>query len=168
MNKMKILQVLTFCIGFLILLSVTGIGQTKAQKIALNKSISVYAAKTIKTLNNNNDSFKYKLTNRNIFYNDLDSDGEFDAIVELFFCERSSCHSTTNSSELVVFLLNRKGFTFSASKSFSLFGKVNSIKDRKIQIDVYDLDEDDPQCCPELKRHETYVLKNNKLVKVKK
>ena len=49
--------------------------------------------------------------NKNIFWADINDDGEFDAIVEIFFCERTSCHPTTNSSEVVVFL-NKKGTSF--------------------------------------------------------
>jgi hypothetical protein len=165
---MKITTKIVFGFFLLLICAISIIGQTKNQKATLNKAIKNYAAKTIKVLNKNSQSFKYSLTNKNIFYNDIDNDGDFDAIVELFFCESGSCHPTTNSSELVVFL-NKKGvFSFAASKGFSLFGKINSIEDGKINIDIYSLDEDDPQCCPELKRSEVYLLKGNKLIKSKK
>ncbi|MGC2236130.1 MAG: VCBS repeat-containing protein [Pyrinomonadaceae bacterium] len=165
---MNNLTLFIICLVLIFFLGISVQGQTKAQKTTLNKAIGTYAAKTIKALNKNGDSFKYSLTNKNVFYNDLDGDGEFDAVVEMFFCERTSCHPTTNSSELVVYLNKKGSFTFIASKGFSLYGKINSIEDGKIRVDIYGLDEDDPQCCPQLKRSEIYSLKNNKLVKVKK
>ena len=164
---MKISAKAFFTFFVLFVCSTSVLGQSKNQKASLNKAIKTYATKTIRVLNGKSDSFKYSLTNKNIFYNDIDDDGDFDAVVELFFCESGSCHPTTNSSELVVFL-NKKGvFSFAASKGFSLYGKINSIEAGKIYIDVYSLDEDDPQCCPELKRSEVYSLKGNKIVKIK-
>ncbi len=163
-------QVFNFSYSFvlIVLFSVLVKGQNKEQKAALNKAVGIYANKTIKVLNKNEDSFKYSLSNKNIFYSDINGDGEFDAIVEMFFCEKINCHPTTNSSELVVYLNNNGIYSFAASKGFSLYGKINSIEDGKIYIDVYGLDEDDPQCCPQIKRSETYSLKNKRLIKVKR
>ncbi len=153
-----------------VLISLLTIGtnaQTQSQKSAINKLTAAFSSRTIVRLNRNRYSYKYKLERKNVFYGDLNNDGQFDAVVELFFCERTSCHPTTNSSELVVYS-NRQGkFTFAAFKRFSLFGKINSVEDGKIFIDVYGLDEDDPQCCPQLKRSEVYSLRNNKLIRVR-
>ena len=156
---MRNIVILITCIVMIAVLSISTRSQTKAQKVEVHKLIGTYSAKTINALNKNKERSKYKSENKNIFWADINDDGEFDAIVEIFFCERTSCHPTTNSSVVVVFL-NKKGkFTFGASKGFSLFGKINSIENGKIKVDVYDLDEGDPQCCPELKRHETYSFK---------
>jgi hypothetical protein len=168
MTKAKYFNFLTIYLVLLIRFSISVSGQTKVQKTALNKLIVAYGSKTIKSLNKNKYHYKYTLDNKNIFFSDLDGDGDFEAIVELFFCEKSSCHSTTNSSELVIYLNDNGKYSFLASKGFSLFGKVNSIEDGKIKIDVYSLDKNDPQCCPELKRKEIYALKNKKLVKIKR
>lgn len=165
---MRHLNFLTIYLVLLISFSISVSGQTKFQKTALNKLIADYASKTIKLLNKNKESYKYTLDNKNIFFSDLDGDGDFEAIAELFFCEKSNCHPTTKSSELVIYLNDNGKYSFVASKGFSLFGKVNSIEDGKIKIDVYSLDEDDPQCCPEIKRKEIYALKNKKLVKIKR
>ena len=97
----------------------------------------------------------------------MNGDGEFDAVVEIFFCETENCHPTTKSSELVVFLNKKGNYQFVASKGFTLFGKINSIDDGVIRVDIYDLGEDDPQCCPELKRSESYSLKGKRLIKVR-
>ncbi|MBC7899705.1 MAG: hypothetical protein H7070_06590 [Saprospiraceae bacterium] len=159
--------ILLTCVVMIVVLSVSTSSQTKAQKVEINKLIGIYSAKTITALNKNRERFKYKSENKNVFWADINDDGEFDAIAEIFFCERTSCHPTTNSSEVVVFL-NKKGkFTLGGSKGFSLFGKIHSVENGKIKVDVYDLDENDPQCCPELKRHETYSFKSNRLLKVK-
>lgn len=165
---MKYINFLTIYFILIICFSILVSGQNKSQKTALNKLLGAYATKTVKSLNNNRDSFRYSLENKNTFYSDLDNDGDFDAVAELFFCEKLNCHPTTKSSELIVYLNNNGKFNFVASKRFSLFGKINSIEDGKIYIDVYSLDEDDPQCFPELKKREIYTLKSKKLVTVKK
>jgi hypothetical protein len=166
---MKNLWQLLVCLAILVLSVTVSFGQTK-KKSNLNSLINQYAANTVRVLNkqNGNDpDFKYGVSNKNTFNADVNGDGEFDAIVELFFCETVSCHSTTKSSELVVFLNNGGNYRFAASKGFRLFGKINSIEDGVIYVDVYDLDEGDPQCCPEIKRSEAYSLKGSRLVKAR-
>jgi len=102
-----------------------------------------------------------------MFYSDLDSDGDFDAIVEVFFCEKRSCHPTTGWSELIVYLRGKKGYSFAASKGYDIYGKINSIIQSRIYMDIYGFDEDDPQCCPRIKGQEILRLKGKRLVKVK-
>ncbi len=63
--------------------------------------------------------------------------------------------------------MSDKFFKFAAERTFTLYGKINSVEDGEITIGVYDLEEGDPQCCPELKRFEIYAFKNGKLVKIK-
>lgn len=166
---MKNLCQLSVCFAILLLSSTVSFGQAKKTS-NLKSLINQYAANTVRALNKQDakyNGFKYSVSNTNTFNADVNGDGEFDAIVEMFFCETENCHSTTKSSELVVFLNNNGNYGFAASKGFSLFGKINSIEDGIIHVDVYDLDEDDPQCCPEIKRSEAYSLKGSKLVKVR-
>lgn len=144
-------------------------GQVK-KKSNLKSLINQYEANTVRALNKQDakyNGFKYRVSSKNIFNADVNGDGEFDAVVEIFFCETGNCHATTKSSELVVFISNNGVYQFTASKGFSLFGKINSIEDRIISIDVYDLEEGDPQCCPDLKRNEVYMLKGSKLIKAR-
>ncbi len=157
-----------FCLLLLIVCSTFAQGQAKSKKTNnLKTVVNQYAAKTIRNLNRTGSMGRYKVENKNTFNSDLDGDGDFDAVVEIFFCEYESCHPTTNSSKLVVFLNNNGTYRFSAERSFTLYGKINSVDEGKITVGVYDLEEDDPQCCPELKRFETYSFKNGRLVKVK-
>ncbi len=168
-------NLISFSLGLTVWFSgaIISFGQAKAEQKAsnLNTLINQYAANTIQALSKQeakSSGFKYSVSDKNTFNADMNGDGEFDAIVEIFFCETGNCHPTTRSSELVIFLNNNGIYQFVASKGFSLFGKINSIEDGVIRVDVYDLDEGDPQCCPELKRIELYSLKGNRLVKVRK
>jgi hypothetical protein len=164
---MKNLYQLSICFAILLLSSTVSFGQVKKTS-NLKSLINQYAANTVRALNKQDakyNGFKYSVSNTNTFNADVNSDGDFDAIVEMFFCETENCHPTTKSSELVVFLNNSGNYRFAASRGFSLFGKINSIEDGVIYVDVYDLEEGDPQCCPELKRSEAYSLKGSKLVK---
>jgi hypothetical protein len=144
------------------------LGQSKATPTSnLKAAINAYAARTIRNLNRTGSMGRYKVENKNTFHSDVDGDGDFDAVVEIFFCEYESCHPTTNSSRLVVFLNDKGAYRFAADRGFVLYGKINSIEDAKISVDIYSLDEDDPQCCPQLKRNEIYSLKGTRLIKVK-
>ncbi len=86
---MRNVVILITCIGMIVVLSVSTWDQTKAQKIEVNKLIRTYSAKKITALNKNRERFKYKSENKNVFWADINDDGEFDAIVEIFFCERT-------------------------------------------------------------------------------
>jgi hypothetical protein len=157
---------------FVLIVLIIGFTKVSAQKGAkqntsLKTVVSQYAAKNIKYLNRFGGMDRYAVKAKNTFYSDVDSDGDFDALVEIIFCEYSNCHPTTQSSKLAVFLNSGNSYRFAVDREFTLFGKINSIKENKIKIDVYTLDEGDPQCCPELKRSETYQYKQNKLVKIK-
>jgi hypothetical protein len=159
-----------FSVGLAILVFslIVSFGQVKKPS-NLKSLVNQYAENTIRALNKKaakENGFKYKVIGKNTFNADVNGDGEFDAVVEMFFCEINNCHPTTKSSELVIFLNNKGSFRFAASKGFSLFGKINSIEDKIIYVDVYDLDEDDPQCCPNLKSSEEYFLKGSKLIKI--
>lgn len=147
-------------------------------KAQLQKILNSYVAKTIATLNREElqgtpiedraDVFKYTLNGKHIVYNDLDKDGDQDAIVDFDFCESRSCHTTTHSSTLVVFLNNEGQFSFTSEVNLqSLYGVVKSIRDGKIYIELTNLKEDDPQCCPSDKSRVVYMLIGNKLAKVK-
>lgn len=163
---MKNTITLFFCLLSLTICSNIVLGQSKSKKSNnLKLSVNQYAAKVIQSLNKSGSMGKYRVKGKNTFNDDIDGDGDFDAIVELFFCEYNSCHPTTNSSKLVVFLNNKGIYQFAADKTFVLYGKINSIEDGKIYVNIYGLEGDDPQCCPQLKRGETYSLKENKLIK---
>jgi hypothetical protein len=116
---------------------------------------------------------RYKVENKNTFNSDVDDDGDFDAVVEIFFCEYSECHMTTKSSKLAVFLNNDGVYHFTAEVSFTekvsaLYGKINSVEGGKVAVDIYDIPEGGPQCCPELERFETYLFKKDRLIKVRR
>ncbi len=167
---MKKLWQLSACLAVLVFSLTVSFGQAK-KTINLKSLINQYAANTVRALNKQHakyNGFKYSVSNTNTFNADVNGDGEFDAVVEMFFCETENCHPTTKSSELVVFVNDNGTYRFAASKGFSLFGKINSIEDGIIYVNVYDLDEGDPQCCPEIKRSEAYSLKGNRLVKVRR
>lgn len=158
-----------FCLLLLTACSTFALGQAKSKKTNnLKTVVNQYAAKTVRNLNSTGSMGKYKVENKNTFNSDVDGDGDFDAVVEIFFCEHESCHPTTNSSKLAVFLNNNGAYRLATDKDFVLYGKINSVEDGKIYVDIYSLDEDDPQCCPQLKRSEVYSFKGNKLVKVRK
>ena len=83
-KTMRNIVILITCIGMIAVLSISTRSQTKAQKVEVNKLIGTYSAKTINALNKNRERFKYKSENKNIFWADINDDGEFDAIVEIF------------------------------------------------------------------------------------
>ena len=159
-------KIVFFCV-LIVTFSTVIFGQAK-RKVTLKNAISQYGARTVKALNRTGSMGRYKISNTNTFNSDVDGDGDFDGIVEMFFCEYDNCHPTTSSSRLAVFLNTGGSYRLAVDKSFVLYGKINSVDDGTINIDVYDLDGDDPQCCPEIKRFEKYRYKANRLIKVKR
>ncbi|HRH40075.1 MAG TPA: hypothetical protein PKY82_00420 [Pyrinomonadaceae bacterium] len=134
---------------------------------SLNSAISQYSKKILQQLFKSERMGRYKIENKNTFFSDIDGDGDFDAVTEIFFCESSSCHPTTQVSKLVVFTNQNNKFTLLTDKTFRVYGKINSINKGKIRIDVYGFGEDDPQCCPSLQRQESFILKGKTLVKTR-
>lgn len=158
---------LTFGLILLAICSAFAVGQKTTRTTSnLKTVINQYATRTIRTLNRAGSMGRYKVENKNTFRSDVDGDGDFDAVVEIFFCEYESCHPTSNSSKLVVFLNDKGTFRFAADRGFVLYGKINSVDDAKIYVDIYGLDQDDPQCCSQLKRNEAYSFKGNRLIRV--
>ncbi|XID74644.1 hypothetical protein ACF3NA_08995 [Alkanindiges sp. WGS2144] len=111
------------------------------------------------------DYFKYTLNSKNIIKSDLNHDGKPDYIVEASFCEETSCHSTTMTSEFYVFIISQNDQPqFITSINFDLNAKIIDItKDGIITIENHEYADDDPSCCPSIINKQTYALVGKKL-----
>lgn len=165
-----------FLSGLLIVSSTFVSGQAKSkQESNLETVINQYGAQNVRALNKDTGE-SYVVHEKKIFYSDVDHDGDLDAVVELSFCESRSCNPTTESSNLAVFLKNRRGYRFVAGKTFIKFnednsiemmGKITSVKKGKIYVDVYGCEVDDVVCLPRLLYRAIYSLERNRLVLVR-
>ena len=114
------------------------------------------------------EAYKYDTEGQKIVMKDINSDGIKDAIVLLYYCEKTNCHMTTKSVDLVVFKgLGKNQFTKLGSASFEVKAKINGINNGVIGITSYNFGENDPHCCPEEETKESYKIKNGKLIKIK-
>ena len=114
------------------------------------------------------EAFKYDTEGQKIVMKDINSDGIKDAIVLLYYCEKTNCHMTTKSVDLVVFKgLGKNQFTKLGSASLGLKAKINSINNGVINVVSYDYGKTDPGCCPEKETKKSYKIKNGKLAKIK-
>ena len=149
----------------------------QAQANNLNQLINSQAKKTVAALNkegqrqaydsDDDSAYRYRLTDKTIKTADLNKDGIQDKVVVLHYCEKTSCHSTTRSSEVAVFIGSNNGnYRFADSKSFDIGAEVTAIRaNGSIQLNIYGFGPNDPGCCPSVQGRRSYVLKNGKLVR---
>ena len=149
----------------------------QAQANNLNQLINTKAKKTVAALNqesqrqshdsDDDSAYRYSLNAKTIKTADLNRDGIKDKVVILDYCEKTSCHSTTKSSEVVVYIGNQSGnYRFADAKSFDIGAEVAAIKSNgSIQLNIYGFGPNDPGCCPSVQGRRSYVLKNGKLVR---
>lgn len=98
---------------------------------------------------------------------DVNADGIQDAVVLLYYCEKTNCHPTTVSVDLVVFKgLGKNQFTKLGAAPLGATAKINSINNGVINVTSYRYRESDAGCCPTDKAITSYKIKNNKLVKL--
>lgn len=113
------------------------------------------------------ETLKYDFDNQKTIMKDVNADGIQDAVVLLYYCEKTNCHPTTVSIDLVVFKgLGKNQFTKLGAAPLGAIAKINSINNGVINITSYRYGENDAGCCPTDKATTSYKIKNNKLVKI--
>lgn len=113
------------------------------------------------------EALKFAFNNQKTVMKDVDADGIQDAVVLLYYCEKTNCHPTTVSVDLVVFKgMGKSQFTKLGAAPLGASAKINSINKGVINITSYSYGENDAGCCPTDKTTTSYKIKNKKLVKV--
>lgn len=130
---------------------------TSVQSATLQQQIDDHLKETINNLDarskkNSSDSdyFRYaQVGTQEILTSDINHDGIADKIVVLDFCEKTNCHLTTTSTEVLVFTgAKNKQYNFIGSKFFSVYANVEKDKNGRITVKQYDYFDKDPHCCP--------------------
>jgi len=156
--------------GFIILLSLFFISNVYAAN--LDSAIKMHTKTAISYLNMDikkyeSDPYKFDIAKQEIKKNDLNGDGITDAIVSTVYCEKTSCHPTTNTSEVAVYLGKKDGsFRFIDSKYLGIYLDTN-VTNKQIKVISYGYKDSDSTCCPTDKYYVTYIIKNNQLIKLK-
>ena len=157
-----------------IILSITSYAQTV--KTAINSEVT----NNVKFLNlesekyfvpsadyTEDEALKYVFHNQKTVMKDINVDGIQDAIVLLYYCEKTNCHPTTVSVDLVVFKgLGKNQFTKLGAAPLGASAQINNINNEVINITSYSYGENDAGCCPTDKATTSYKIKNKKLVKI--
>lgn len=113
------------------------------------------------------EALKYAFHDQKTIMKDVNADGIQDAVVLLYYCEKTNCHPTTVSIDLVVFKgLGNNQFTKLGAAPLGATAKINSINNGVINVTSYRYGESDAGCCPTDKATTSYKIKNNKLVKI--
>ena len=113
------------------------------------------------------EALKYAFHNQKTIMKDVNADGIQDAVVLLYYCEKTNCHPTTVSIDLVVFKgLGKNKFTKLGAAPLGAAAKINSINNGVINVTSYRYGENDAGCCPTDKVTNSYKIKNKKLVKI--
>lgn len=137
----------------------------------LNSLISQEVKKATQFLNKEDakiTGYKYHLSNKKIHYADMNNDGKKDAVVALHYCEKTSCHMTTNVFDVAVFLNTGNGnYKYGDAHTLGLTGDL-SVKNGVIYANTLLYDEyEDPACCPSYKYAMKLRFKNGELVEIK-
>lgn len=111
------------------------------------------------------DRYKFKLENQDVIYHDVNQDGINDAVVALNYCELVNCHTTTKSSELVVYLgVGNKQFVYGDIDSLGIDLIVDVSTNGMISTQSrYYSEFEDPDCCPSILMNNKFLFKNGKL-----
>lgn len=98
----------------------------------------------------------------------MNSDGKKDAVVALHYCEKLSCHMTTNVFDVAVFLNTGNGkYKYGAAYTLGLTGDLR-VKNGVIYANTFLYNEhEDPACCPSHKESIKLKFSNGKLFQVK-
>ena len=114
-----------------------------------------------------NEPMVFDFNDQNIVMKDINADGINDAIALLFYCEKTSCHGTTHSSDLVVFKgLGKNQFKRLGSVPLGVNAKINNVNKGVINLTSYEYGDDDPGCCATKETKRNFKIKNNQLVEV--
>ncbi len=135
----------------------------------LNSLITLESKKAINFLDRDGssyDNYRYTLNNKQIVYSDINHDGISDAIVGLSYCEKTNCHMTTRSFDLVVFIgTGNNKYTYGDSRALGLQGTVGA-NGSLITVETMDFNDNDPHCCPSMVLNKKYRFQNGSLVEV--
>ena len=112
------------------------------------------------------DYYKYGLLGKtNIIKKDLNNDGYEDYFVETSFCEKISCHNTTNTYVYFVFTTDKNNkINFVTQLEIPLAASVENISEEGvISIESQEYGDDDPTCCPSVIVNQDYALVGSSL-----
>ncbi|WP_180034663.1 MULTISPECIES: hypothetical protein [unclassified Acinetobacter] len=147
----------------------------RAEATTLQQQINNHVQVSIKNLNLeskkyaiDSDYFKFSLKSKEVTTADINNDGIKDRIIVLNFCEETTCHPTTMSSEVAVFIGKKdQKFNFLDSKYFAVTASIQKDKKGNINVHQYDYFEDDGHCCPSRLTKFDLTVKDGKLISSK-
>lgn len=145
---------------------------SRAEAMTLQQQINNHVSKSIKKLNLESkkdafdaDYFKYALKAKEVITADINRDGVKDRIVVLDFCEETTCHPTTMSTEVVVFIAKKdQTFKLLGSYFYSVMANVKKDKNGRIYVHQYDYFDKDGHCCPSRLTKFNLHIKDGKLM----
>ncbi|WP_352339598.1 hypothetical protein [Psychrobacter sp. 16-MNA-CIBAN-0192] len=81
------------------------------------------------------EAMKFAHNGEDIMMKDVNSDGVKDAIVLIYYCEETSCHTTTHSTDLVIFKgLRNNQFVKLGAASLGVNAKIESVNNGIINV----------------------------------
>lgn len=155
----KVLSIATLLIGLIISIN--------ASASNLNTLINQEIRKTINHLNATDDYYYFQLLDKKITYADINRDGKKDAVVGLMYCEKTSCHTTTNVFTVAAFLnTGRNNYEYMDSFTLGLNGGIKVVNGI-IHATVLSYRDSDPSCCPSLRETVKLKASNGRLIETR-
>lgn len=113
------------------------------------------------------NEYDFTVLDQRIHYADINRDGKIDAVAETTYCESTSCHPTTNSYVISVFLnTGKQKYRFADNSILGFVGNMN-IVNNTIHATAYNYKDSDASCCPTQKSLTKFTVRNGKLVKIR-
>ena len=95
------------------------------------------------------EAYRYKADEIRIDRGDFDIDGDDDALVTIYTCEETNCHSSTRATRITHLVSAGTGLRIGHSKRYTLRAQVTDLWGTDgIEVEATDYGPNDPSCCP--------------------
>lgn len=123
------------------------VGELTARAVAEENAISV--RETTARGEPASDAYVYHADDIRIDRGDFDTDGDDDAVVTIYTCEQSNCHSSTRATRIAHLILTSGAYRLGYYERHTLRAEITDLWGVEgIEIQVTDYGPNDPGCCP--------------------
>lgn len=123
------------------------VGELTTKAVAEENQSSVI--ETTERGEDSSDAYRFKADEIRVDRGDFDTDGDDDAVVTIYTCEASNCHSSTRATRIAHLVSAGGGFRVGNNKRYTLRAEITDLWGvNGIEIKATDYGPNDPSCCP--------------------
>jgi len=95
------------------------------------------------------DAYRYRADQIEIHRGDFDTDNDVDALVVIYTCEETNCHTTTRSTTVAHLAADRTDYQLGHHRRYNLRAEITNLWAMDgIELKLTEYGPDDPTCCP--------------------